>query len=82
MFLHCLYGHFLQWDKACVWSPSGRYCCPSLFHFQPQSWSLTNLETQFIKKQQLELIILLYLTFLCLLGQNDSTQIPSHNPQS
>lgn len=77
MVLHCLYGHFLQWDKAYVWS-----CCPSLFLFQPQSWSLINLETQFIKKRQLGMIIFLYLPILCLLGQNDSTQTHSHNQQS
>lgn len=62
--------------------PLRRYCCPSLFHFQSQSSSLISFETQFIRKRQLWLIILLYLTLLCLLGQNDSTQTPSHNQQS
>lgn len=61
-----------------VWSPTGRYCFP-LFHFQPLLQSVTKHEIQFIEIKLLGLIILLGLTFLRLLGQNASTQMPSHN---
>lgn len=63
---------FSSGDGDYVWNATGRYCFPSLFHFQPLPQSVTKHEIKFIKNKLLGLIIFLDLTFLLLLGQNVS----------